>query len=103
VRRQGLEPRTVALESDTVGLPTCGVASSTAVYKAIHSPQLSVVDPWRLVVCVPSVPQHKSPPGGLPGGAMWRWLLGLQQPHVGGLGALRPRRDVELDGLPLIK
>ena len=38
-----------------------------------------------------------------PGGAMWRWLLGLQQPHVGGLGALRPLLDVELDGLALIK
>jgi hypothetical protein len=31
------------------------------------------------------------------------WLLGLQQPHVGGLGALRPRCHVELDGLTLIK
>src|SRR5919197_6451935 len=30
-------------------------------------------------------------------------LLALQQPHVGGLGALRPLRDVELDGLPLSK
>ena len=30
-------------------------------------------------------------------------LLGLQRPHVGGLGTLRPRRHVELDGLPLIK
>src|SRR6266542_2349074 len=30
-------------------------------------------------------------------------LLAIQQPHVGGLGALRPRRHVELDGLPLIK
>ena len=37
------------------------------------------------------------------GRAGWRWLLGLQQPHVGGLGALGPRRHVELDGLPLIK
>jgi hypothetical protein len=35
--------------------------------------------------------------------AGWCWLLGLQQPHVGGLGALRPLLDVELDGLPLIK
>ena len=30
-------------------------------------------------------------------------LLALQQPHVGGLGALRPLRDVELDDLPLSK
>jgi hypothetical protein len=30
-------------------------------------------------------------------------LLGLQRPHVGGLGALGPLRDVELDGLPLSK
>ena len=31
------------------------------------------------------------------------WLLTLEQPHVGGLGAFRPWRHVELDGLPLIK
>jgi hypothetical protein len=31
------------------------------------------------------------------------WLLAFQRPHVGGLGALRPRRHVELDGLALIK
>src|ERR671924_701511 len=37
------------------------------------------------------------------GRAGWCWLLALQQPHVGGLGALRPLRDVELDGLPLGK
>jgi hypothetical protein len=30
-------------------------------------------------------------------------LLALQQPHVGGLGALRALRDVELDGLSLSK
>src|SRR5919197_4131379 len=30
-------------------------------------------------------------------------LLALQQPHVGGLGALRALRNVELDGLPLVK
>src|SRR5215218_8923516 len=55
--------------------------------------------------CAPSaiLQEHKSPPGGLPGGAMWRWLLALQQPHVGGLGALWSLRDVELDGLPLSK
>jgi len=33
----------------------------------------------------------------------WYRLLALQQSHVGGLGALRPRRHVELDGLALIK
>src|SRR6266487_2883642 len=33
----------------------------------------------------------------------WRCLLALQQPHVGGLGALRPRRDVKLDDLPLVE
>ena len=37
------------------------------------------------------------------GRGWWRWLLGLQQPHVGGLGALRPLLDVELDGLALVK
>jgi hypothetical protein len=47
--------------------------------------------------------EHKSPPGRVLGGPVGCWLLGLQQPHVGGLGALRPRLDVELDGLPLIK
>ena len=31
------------------------------------------------------------------------WLLALEQSHVGGLGALRPWRHVELDGLALIK
>ena len=30
-------------------------------------------------------------------------LLALQQPHVGGLGALLTLRDVELDDLPLVK
>jgi hypothetical protein len=60
---------------------------------------------WNLPqVCPVRDPSSaQSPPGGLPGGAMWRWLLGLQQPHVGGLGALRPLLDVELDGLPLSK
>ena len=37
------------------------------------------------------------------GRAVWCWLLGLQRPHVGGLGTLRPRRHVELDGLALFK
>jgi hypothetical protein len=37
------------------------------------------------------------------GRAVWCWLLGLQRPHVGGLGALRARRHVELDDLPFIK
>src|SRR4029453_9849794 len=37
------------------------------------------------------------------GRAGWCWLLGLQRPHVGGLGALWARRHVELDDLPLIK
>src|SRR6266487_1233139 len=30
-------------------------------------------------------------------------LLALQRPYVGGLGALRPLGDVELDGLPLLE
>ena len=46
--------------------------------------------------------EHKSPPAGC-WAAGWCWLLGLQQPHVGGLGALRPLLNVELDSLPLIK
>ena len=37
------------------------------------------------------------------GRAGWCWLLGLQWPHVGGLGTLRPRRHVELDRLALFK
>jgi hypothetical protein len=37
------------------------------------------------------------------GRAGWCWLLALEQPHVGGLGAFRPWRHVELDGLALIK
>jgi hypothetical protein len=37
------------------------------------------------------------------GRAGWCWLLGLQRPHVGGLGALGARRHVELDDLPFIK
>src|SRR5215218_4854282 len=47
--------------------------------------------------------ERQSPPGGLPGGLVGVLLLALQQPHVGSLGALRPLRDVELDGLPLGK
>ena len=31
------------------------------------------------------------------------WLLALQWPHVGGLGAFLALGDVELDGLALIK
>ena len=50
----------------------------------------------------PRSPQHRSPPADRRAGC-WCWLLGLQQPHVAGLGALRPRRHVELDGLALIK
>src|SRR5918993_1707349 len=45
--------------------------------------------------------QHRSPPADTAGRAGWCWLLRLQRPHVGGLGALRPRRHVELDDLPL--
>jgi hypothetical protein len=33
---------------------------------------------------------HKRPPDTQPGGLGWCWLLPLQQPHVGGLRALRP-------------
>src|SRR5829696_9360916 len=47
--------------------------------------------------------QHKSPPADTAGRAGWCWLLGLQRPHVGGLGTLRPRRHVELDRLTLSK
>jgi hypothetical protein len=46
--------------------------------------------------------QHRSPPADLPGELLVQ-LLGLQRPYVGGLGALRPRRHVELDGLALFK
>src|SRR6266545_8196325 len=51
----------------------------------------------------PQVPHHPaaSPPGESPGGLAAACLLALQQPHVGGLGALGPLRHVELDGLPL--
>jgi hypothetical protein len=55
----------------------------------------------------PGVPERDPSPANSPLGsaerAGWRWLLGLQQPYVGGLGALRPLRHVELDGLPLSK
>ena len=44
-----------------------------------------------------------SPPGSVPGGLCGAGLLAVQEPHVGGLGALGPRRHVELDGLALIK
>jgi hypothetical protein len=37
------------------------------------------------------------------GRAGWCWLLTLQRPHVGGLGALWARRHVELDDLSLIE
>ena len=47
--------------------------------------------------------QHRSPPADTAGRAVWCWLLGLQRPHVGGLGTLGPRRHLELDGLALIK
>jgi len=53
--------------------------------------------------CPKRDPSPANSPPGSAGRAMWCWLLGLQQPHVGGLGALRPRRHVELDGLPLSK
>src|SRR5215218_2422853 len=45
---------------------------------------------------------HKARPAQT-GRAGCCWLLALEQPHVGGLGAFRPWRHVELDGLPLIK
>jgi hypothetical protein len=51
----------------------------------------------------PQIPTAQQPARQGAGRAGWCWLLGIQQPHVGGLGALRPRRHVELDGLPLIK
>src|SRR6266511_84567 len=49
--------------------------------------------------------QPPSPSRGRPDGlgAVAFGLLALQRPHVGGLGALRPRRDVELDSLPLFE
>ena len=48
-------------------------------------------------------PSAQAPARHTAGRAGWCWLLALQRPHVGGLGALRPRGHVELDGLALIK
>jgi hypothetical protein len=45
---------------------------------------------------------HKGPARRLPGGLVGG-LLALEQPHVGGLGALRPLHHVELDHLPVVK
>src|SRR5215211_213293 len=43
----------------------------------------------------PRIPQHRGPPADCRAGC-WCWPLGLQRPHVGGLGTLRARRHVEL-------
>jgi hypothetical protein len=61
----------------------------------------TMADGWAYARCYRSQ-MHGSPPGGRPGG-LWGCLLALQQPHVGGLGALRPLRGVELDDLALFK
>jgi GYD domain len=63
---------------------------------------------WHITEDAPGVPRarsfkNKEPARRTTGRGWWRWLLGLQQPHIGGLGALRPRRHVELNGLALIK
>jgi hypothetical protein len=52
-----------------------------------------------------TIPQRgaQEPARRTTGRADWYPLLALQQSHVGGLGALRPWRHVELDGLALIK
>jgi hypothetical protein len=48
-------------------------------------------------------PNNNQPARRAAGRAGWGWLVAFQRPHVGGLGALRPRRHVELDGLALIQ
>ena len=51
-----------------------------------------------------AIPQRAQEPARrTTGRAGWCWLLALEQSHVGGLGAFRPWRHVELDGLALIK
>src|SRR5829696_8058168 len=66
-----------------------------------------VISPCSSVM-LPAVPETRSSKSTRARPAVHRagWLvllLALQQPHVGGLGALRSLRDVELDGLPLSK
>src|SRR6266511_232690 len=54
----------------------------------------------------PDVPEGHEPTRPAVDGLVSPFALGLralQQPHVGGLGALGPRGDVELYGLPLVK
>jgi hypothetical protein len=53
-------PQPLPKESDTDGLSTCGVPSSTAVYQAVCLPGLPVADPWMPSVCAPSVPHSLS-------------------------------------------
>jgi hypothetical protein len=66
------------------------------------------VEAWRASGRNPDMPEHNPfrSTRARPASCRAGWLvllLALQQPHVGGLGALRPRRQVELDGLALIK
>src|SRR5215211_5347180 len=64
--------------------------------------RLGGVGKARLGSGVPDTSSTKARPRTA-GRAGWCWLLGLQWPHVGGLGTLRPRRHVELDRLALFK
>jgi hypothetical protein len=54
-----------------------------------HVRPLGRIGEARLGSGAPRSLQHRSPPADCRAGC-WCWLLGLQQPHVGSLGALRP-------------
>jgi hypothetical protein len=66
---------------------------------AVLSAGLSSSSRWEVALPVPDAQEPARPSAG----RLWGYLLALQQPHVGGLGALGPLRGVELDGLALVK
>src|SRR6266496_1572789 len=97
--------------------PSCSKDASTYFACGSTTPGRPVSPPWctgevaaTAAMMVASPTRISNPRLGMQesarrdaGRTRWRCLLALQQPHVGGLGALRPRRDVELDDLPLVE
>jgi hypothetical protein len=58
VRRQGLEPRTVALRARNKRPRDLRRKLATSFYQVNPLPGLSAVDPCRSVFCAPNVPQQ---------------------------------------------
>jgi hypothetical protein len=91
--REGLRPLLCALHASWCPTRT----------RRSHVRPLGRVGKARLGSGAPRSPYSTAARPRTAGRAVWYWLLGLQRPHVGGLGALWARRHVELDDLPLIK